>query len=1411
MEHPLSDEGIVEHFESLYQNNLLQYNKILALLHNTLDECEANVQLVENAIKNDSDIKDGMQQELNILIDKIDTAKERVEELEEERKDLEEVLEGRTNCEAELDQVLEQKTQEAKSIETYIALAYYAYHKVRSSDKRVKKKIDAIKAWASRKKTATQARKNICRMMRAEIRDTIRTYLINVARIVRIHAEKDQEKTQVLAEHDEIVLKTADTQKRIETIAEEKEKCEYALTVVEQEITEGNLSVAKLKKEIEDLEKEIANAQMQLDDAKESQQLLHRTEAEHSCKEMVKVKSEELQLKRTEKCNQFAACNRLVMEREEIAAEFDLNARDHMEIVKNFLLNGNGVPDRRTTISKAKRLVSKLKRKLNKLNAQKNKSSELIQSISKGIQAQKDENVKLNEELEAAKKKCITLNQDIAHLREQLDSVTSKEDNRKQMIDDLINEENYIKKTIAELEAEEEKMKFEYNAKVQEQIEAQKNRLKRLKNEDCSDMAEIIDEEKKNSDILLNAALETIELEYRKEKSRIDAEHKALVLERQETFNAIIKVNTSEIERLKAAIAECGRKSKEAVEPAVTPAPPPSAPRKTNVPSEPSKFVNIILAIHRFRIPGPQENNVQFKRHNVGVQTRFDVSGVDVTMESVRRDLYRFITGCNKGGGDAEYEVQLSAESLEPYTDSGNMQLLPSKQTSYLPNDPVTCLCIKNENTYAVAMLYNEGGARYIESTIPSVRMMCLGGISKLAFAQNDNVLLFGGSHCGSIHAWDTTTYLEVASMPPSASKGHLDPIAALELLDDDTLLSVDISGKAFKWSLRNLSEPVARFDWSGLAPSSRISAVCRGSTFYCAMLNGWLYDCNLDGTSSRSCAIHDSAVTSAALSNIYERELLATSAFDCSVKVWDCKTIRETFPSGACWRTESLAFGQENDNIKPVSAVPPPSDGVEATSSENILHKDSVPDSDDVSREIATNPYFKIPKYDRKLRELAVLHPDVMEKLGVYVIPVKAAIRNVDGKLSEKPVEGEKNQTENEADKSNAATAMQYNLAYIIKQSEMIMAMTPEEKLQFIPRLKDTIVYEIMKNNYTFMHILRAFRSYVPRQGAAEVCQIERTVLPFSRRHISSDDTDERFRHVSGALPRTDRTYDKPQVVVTAIPPAKPSAEPSSKKNTKLDSAAIKSIPLEIIEDALLKFVPENIKSINIGNEPLTPGQAFYLENRDKLLENLRRRYFEETGAGPSDGEIESLLPQLMEEEPFGSYDPDPVVSPGKHHLWDYDTTTLSSTSKTIHLRKGEMPTLQQVVDILEQERISNVSVVDMDSCNRRDQAMYCIVGTGATRAHCRRVGRMLYRAIVDLDVPFVSDTAYCCHSRSDEWIVARLGPLCVHLMVNEVRQNQSIEDLWAESRAEDAHRLSEQLPEPQVSPVDSNISITQ
>lgn len=120
---------------------------------------------------------------------------------------------------------------------------------------------------------------------------------------------------------------------------------------------------------------------------------------------------------------------------------------------------------------------------------------------------------------------------------------------------------------------------------------------------------------------------------------------------------------------------------------------------------------------------------------------------------------------------------------------------------------------------------------------------------------------------------------------------------------------------------------------------------------------------------------------------------------------------------------------------------------------------------SKDVTREMKNNPYYKIPKLDRKLRELAVLHPDVMERLGVYVIPVKSASSQSKNIL---PADENQSPTDRETPVGKAENPMQSNLSQIIKQSEMIKGMTQEEKLRFIPQLKETIIYEILKNTQT-------------------------------------------------------------------------------------------------------------------------------------------------------------------------------------------------------------------------------------------------------------------------------------------------------------------------------------------------------
>ncbi|CDR97397.1 hypothetical protein, conserved [Babesia bigemina] len=237
------------------------------------------------------------------------------------------------------------------------------------------------------------------------------------------------------------------------------------------------------------------------------------------------------------------------------------------------------------------------------------------------------DNENLTKDLDEARKLCTKVNEDIARLKEEVDQLTCKEDGRGQMRLDLLKEHEYIKKTIDELNAQEEQHKVEYNKQIEDQIEAQKARLKQLKSEDCPELLEIIEEERRNSDILLTAALEALDLEHTKEQSKLESKHGAMVgarsylshvvrkaQEEKEKFDAIRKVNASEIARLRAAIEAKKQKSKEHVDACVT-TPTPTTPisRPTKLPPDATKSVQCIVVNSGCRIPQPKDASVHFK------------------------------------------------------------------------------------------------------------------------------------------------------------------------------------------------------------------------------------------------------------------------------------------------------------------------------------------------------------------------------------------------------------------------------------------------------------------------------------------------------------------------------------------------------------------------------------------------------------------------------------------------------------------------------------------------------------------------------------------------------------------------------------------------------------------------------
>ncbi|CEM35940.1 unnamed protein product [Vitrella brassicaformis CCMP3155] len=211
-----------------------------------------------------------------------------------------------------------------------------------------------------------------------------------------------------------------------------------------------------------------------------------------------------------------------------------------------------------------------------------------------------------------------------------------------------------------------------------------------------------------------------------------------------------------------------------------------------------------------------------------------------------------------------------------------------------------------------------------------------------------------------------------------------------------------------------------------------------------------------------------------------------------------------------------------------------------------------------------------------------------------------------------------------------------------------------------------------------------------------------------------------------------------------------------------------------------------EAVSSGDEEDDYLTPAQRFYRENKERLLERAQQYYSDKHQ-------------QVMDENEWTFYR-DPVVRPPKGHLWDFGDIAKVVPREDIHFEKGRMPTVEQVIKILEQEQVQDIVVIDLEECGRRDLGLYAIVATGQTPRHCRRAARLVSKTIKDLDVPYISAVSYSWGSDTDEWNVAHCGPLKVHILSKEWRQSYNLENLWLRPHehftAEDFPTYMEDIP---------------
>ncbi|CAG9481342.1 conserved Plasmodium protein, unknown function [Plasmodium vivax] len=209
---------------------------------------------------------------------------------------------------------------------------------------------------------------------------------------------------------------------------------------------------------------------------------------------------------------------------------------------------------------------------------------------------------------------------------------------------------------------------------------------------------------------------------------------------------------------------------------------------------------------------------------------------------------------------------------------------------------------------------------------------------------------------------------------------------------------------------------------------------------------------------------------------------------------------------------------------------------------------------------------------------------------------------------------------------------------------------------------------------------------------------------------------------------------------------------------------------------------------------EGLTPAQRFYEENKEKLIAESMKQYNArrmklDGGSTPSHlGGKATFQGEEAEEDYYHTQVTDPIVRQRENYLFDYEDGEgeedcdegYSQTDDSVELEKGVMPTIEQIVFILKHEKVKNIKVIDLDKCGRRDIGMFLILCTGETPKHNKRVGKLISKIFIDLEIPYISRVAYCYCNKFDDWIIAHCGPLKVHVVTKELRDVYDLENLF-------------------------------
>lgn len=212
-----------------------------------------------------------------------------------------------------------------------------------------------------------------------------------------------------------------------------------------------------------------------------------------------------------------------------------------------------------------------------------------------------------------------------------------------------------------------------------------------------------------------------------------------------------------------------------------------------------------------------------------------------------------------------------------------------------------------------------------------------------------------------------------------------------------------------------------------------------------------------------------------------------------------------------------------------------------------------------------------------------------------------------------------------------------------------------------------------------------------------------------------------------------------------------------------------------ELLEAQNIWGSQKDLSRVSLNDESLTPAQRFYLENRQLLLKRAV-----DYSVQKARDESERAIQEMEDEWAFYR---DPVVRPRRGHLWDVASENSEDNEREnpVEFERGRFPEIDGIVHLLQNEKVDNIKTLDLELCNRRDIGEWAIVGTVQSAEHGIRVGNLARRSINRLDLEHVR--CFINSIPGQEWVVARLGPVIVHLMTPNDRDKYKLEEMYASS----------------------------